>query len=219
MAQHARQGPRPSLADPVALTLQPNGPIDGDPMRWSCDPTTILHAEATAMSRPLIMIAVDVTTEPTGPCKAGTEVARRMGADVLLLCVSELPPGIRADTVIETEPGDGGKPVAEILSREVLALAEEHLQWVRSQGVEAQLWHRFGNVVDTITGCASRRNAFMLVVGSDVRAGLSRIFGPGITESIIRASPCPVLVVPRPDDAPLRGKGRVQSQVGAEVDG
>lgn len=167
---------------------------------------------------PTVLIALDLATQPTGPCRVGADMARRMGARVVLLYVSELPPGVHAQTMVAAG-GTGFAPAAELLADEVRERVEPQLAELRRVGVEGDVWHRFGEVTSTIAACATESDALMLVIGSDIRSGLGRLFGAGFTEAIIKASPCPVLVVSRDSGAGVDGVGRVQAQVAAEADG
>ena len=52
-----------------------------------------------------------------------------------------------------------------------------------------------GKVCEKIVEVAEEENCDLIVMGSERKSWLSRIFGENITEKVIDLAPCPVLVV------------------------
>lgn len=165
-----------------------------------------------------ILVAVDYSTRPNAVCRAGADLAARLGAHVTLLSVVAMPSGVPEDAMVVAEGDESPRPAGEALERD----AKEHLQplveFFAEKGVEAEVCCRHGEVVQTIHACADELDALFIVTGADVPGGLKRLVRAGFTASIIRAASRPVLVVP-PDDEQMRGQSHVQGQVASEADG
>jgi nucleotide-binding universal stress UspA family protein len=55
---------------------------------------------------------------------------------------------------------------------------------------------RFGeDVAGTILGYAGQQNADLLVIATHGRTGLTHLFMGSVTEKVLRAAPCPVVVI------------------------
>lgn len=76
--------------------------------------------------------------------------------------------------------------------------AEQQLQALGRElasGVRTRLMLRSGPAVDMIVNYARKPKADLIVMASKGRSGLSRLLIGSVTEQVVRAAPCPVLVV------------------------
>jgi nucleotide-binding universal stress UspA family protein len=71
---------------------------------------------------------------------------------------------------------------------------------LRSDGIEARCLVRYGPVAEAILEEITNQHADLLVLGSNVRRGFSRLLLGSVAEELIARAPCPVLLV-RPDVA------------------
>ncbi len=77
--------------------------------------------------------------------------------------------------------------IKEIQLREVAELFEEH-------GVEAEWRVKAGRFSEEVVKEAKRLKSFAILISTDGRAGLSKMFSGSTIEEIIRSAPCPVVV-------------------------
>lgn len=145
------------------------------------------------MPRPLL-VAVDFSPVTAAVLAAAADEARARGAEVHLVHVAA------------PEPAFVGREVDPPEMRNVVAheLREEHR---RLQALAAEL-ERGGLVVtalcvqgptvEKIVSIAERIGADRVIVGSHGRGPLARALLGSVSEALLRAAPCPVLVVPHP---------------------
>ncbi len=77
--------------------------------------------------------------------------------------------------------------IKETQLREVAELFESH-------GVDADYSIRAGRFPEEVVREAKKLRSFAILLSTDGRAGLSRLFSGSVIEEIIRNSPCPVVV-------------------------
>jgi nucleotide-binding universal stress UspA family protein len=80
----------------------------------------------------------------------------------------------------------------EIESRRMVEAA---VNKARSAGVKAEGETHFGLPLDEILRFVKRQRADAIVIGTHGRSGLKRLFLGSVAESVLRAAPCPVVVV------------------------
>jgi nucleotide-binding universal stress UspA family protein len=168
---------------------------------------------------PRILIAIDFTTRPDGVCRTAADLAARLGAEVTLLNVVVMPAGVPEQALVQVEGREDPAPARNLLQQDAVEHVRPLLEHFSAAGVAAEISCRRGEVVPTIIACADEIDALFIVTGSDVPTGLQRLFKAGFTASVIRASSCPVLVVPPSADEDVQGRSAAQAQVDAEVDG
>jgi hypothetical protein len=66
---------------------------------------------------------------------------------------------------------------------------------LRSEGLVAQPLIRFGGVAHTVLDVARELKADLIIIGTNMRGGLSRLFPGAIADEIVHNAPCPVLLV------------------------
>lgn len=78
-----------------------------------------------------------------------------------------------------------------------LKRVDQALQRLRTTGLEAEGVCRVGEPIETILSEAARREADLVVVGTQGRRGMSRLVLGSVAEGLLRRAGCPVLVVKR----------------------
>jgi len=136
----------------------------------------------SAIKRILVPLDLHRVSEAKMPVAA--EQARAFGAVLILLHVSA-PAGAAADAVSPTE-----------------ARARAYLDAIagrlHGEGITALPHIRFGSPVDAILEEIVAQRVDMVILGSTVRQGLSRLRLGSVAEDIVAKAPCPVLLVRPP---------------------
>jgi len=138
-----------------------------------------------------ILVATDCPEDPLAALGSVKELARRLGAELLLLHVSE---------ALQVVPGSG---LAEDERERWQAELEAEARRLAAEGIRARPILSPGHpVADRILDAAAAEHADLIVVGTLGRTTLKEKLLGGIIEQIVRRSRTPVLVVPHPD-API----------------
>ena len=66
---------------------------------------------------------------------------------------------------------------------------------LRSEGLRAQPLIRYGGVAQTVLDVARELSVDQIIIGTNMRGGLSRLFPGAIADEIVHNAPCPVLLV------------------------
>jgi len=137
-----------------------------------------------------ILIVTDDGPSSAKAIQYGFNLARDLGAKVLLLCVIE-----PAMTI--------GDPDAGLFPDDVLinliAKTKDFLSRMKIKygtAVETEIMAPVGDIQTTIINTAVDWNASLIIAGTHGRTGLSRLFNGSVAESIINHSPVPVCVIP-----------------------
>ena len=131
-----------------------------------------------------ILVPLDLNRLSEGKMPASEAQAKAFGAEIILLHVIPSAP-----------PADEGVTLAESQARTYLNAIAARL---RADGIQARTLVRYGPVVDAILEEISAQQIDLVVIGSNVRRGLSRLLLGSVAEEIVARAPCPVLLV-RPD--------------------
>jgi nucleotide-binding universal stress UspA family protein len=128
-------------------------------------------------------IVVPLDLLPAGEAKlpVAEAQARAFGAELILLHV--LPARVEND--------EGVSPI-EAHAHAYLDAIALHL---RSEGIRAQPLIRYGPVAATVVGVARELKADLVIIGTNMRGGLARLFPGAIADEIVHNAPCPVLLV------------------------
>lgn len=124
-------------------------------------------------------------------------LSRLHGAAVTLLHVSEVPHGVGLDARIVPKGHTEPVRVEQHLRDETRERMRRQTARVLGEPVTA-LDVAFGPPADTIVAVARARRADLVVMGTHGRTGLSHFLLGSVAEHVVRAAPCPVLVV-RPE--------------------
>ncbi|HEX5502187.1 MAG TPA: universal stress protein [Thermomicrobiales bacterium] len=154
-----------------------------------------------AAPRNLILVPLDLSRPGEAKLPVTEQYARALDAEVLLLHVlpgrrgaeAAAPAPERAD---DLDLADSGVSPEEARAQTYLDTVTTRL---RAAGLDARALVRVGPVAATVLATAREEGATLLILGSTVRQGLSRLRPGSVAEAIVRDAPCPVLLV-RPSD-------------------
>lgn len=153
-----------------------------------------------------IVIGVDASPESEVAVRHGLNIARHVGADIVLVHAGEIPPAAR--------PAGRAADTYELLAREELAETRRMLEDLRErlsgQGVEVSHMVVPGFPDTGIAEAAIELGAALAVVGTHAATGLKRFLLGSVAESVVRASETDVLVARSgPGGAGRGGYGRI----------
>lgn len=131
-----------------------------------------------------ILVPLDLNRLSEAKVPFAEAQAKAFGAEIILLHV--LPTDAMA--------GDAVSP-AEAQARTYLDAITSRLH---SEGLQVRPVVRFGNPVDVILSEITAEDVDLVVLGTNIRSGLTRLITGSIAGEIIDKAPCPVLLV-RPD--------------------
>lgn len=120
-------------------------------------------------------------------------LAQALGAQLLIVHVTELPPSVAASTMVRPEGA------ALSIQRYVAEAAERSMGPLRARCAAAELhpqtFVELGPVPETLLALAQRHGAQLIVVGTHGRTGLRHLLLGSVAEHLLRLSPLPVLSV------------------------
>jgi nucleotide-binding universal stress UspA family protein len=141
-----------------------------------------------------ILVPTDFSEGAERAASYAFEMAAQVGAQVHLLNAYQ----------ISVYPGD--RSMAGRLMDELQALGEKGLKELAAKyptkGAAGQQLVKVGDPRDVIIATASELHADLIVMGTQGRRGLKRMFIGSVAEAVVRTAPCAVLVVP---PAPEKG--------------
>jgi nucleotide-binding universal stress UspA family protein len=128
-------------------------------------------------------ILVPLGLAPLGETKlpVARDCALAFGADVLLLHISSP----KARSSAEAQSG-------EAAARAYIDAAVAHMH---AAGVAAEGLVRCGPIAATIVREARERDADMIIIGAPLRSGFLRAVLGSVADAVVKAAPCPVLLV------------------------
>ncbi len=131
-----------------------------------------------------ILVPLDFSPQSARALAYAEELARRFGAELLLLHVSELLAVVPGSDLIE----------AKVLTaqRDLTLLAER----LRESGLTASGTVRAGAAHAEIVRVAAAERSDLIVMGTHGRGGLARALMGSVAERVVRRAGCPVLMVP-----------------------
>jgi len=146
-----------------------------------------------------IICATDLSPEADVVVEVAAALARRLRARLDLFHVVHVPPALPPDLFDKSLIGD----LRAVAETKIEAQAAQ----LRAAGVETATTVRLGFIDDAIAHHATEMSAALLVIGTHSRSGASRAFLGSVAERLIRAAPCPTLIVPpNPLSRLVRGK-------------
>jgi nucleotide-binding universal stress UspA family protein len=137
-----------------------------------------------------ILIIADDSPSAVKAIKYGFNLARELGAKVVLLSVIE-------PVFASGNPDAGIFPDDALIAAQ--ANTEDFLNRMKKEygsGVETELLWPIGDIQTTVIDIAAKQNVSLVVMGTHGRKGLSKLLNSSVAESIIHHSPVPVCVVP-----------------------
>jgi universal stress protein A len=149
-----------------------------------------------------LMVGIDFSETSLIALEHGKALARESDADLEVLHVHE-PPAI--PPIAAAHPGGAPSTVVEAYDAgDVLHHSQRALrELLEAQGLQGRAvpMVRSGDPALTIAEAALEEKRDLVIVGTHGRSGLSRVVLGSVAEKVIRHSPCPVLVVPRPPES------------------
>jgi universal stress protein A len=141
-----------------------------------------------------IIHPTDFSEEAVAAERQALELARRLGAELLLLHVS-------VETPLYAEGALGMVDVKGVYERQA-RWAEQQLAdratLLTKNGVPTRWRRRVGLVHDAICEVAREERADYIVIGTHGRGGIARFMLGSVADRVVRTAPCPVLTV-RPE--------------------
>jgi universal stress protein A len=139
-----------------------------------------------------ILIPTDFSDDASNAMDYGFQLAKRLGANVLLLHVVPLGAYV-------TAASSAPLPAEAIEALAVTArtnLAEQSKKLSKSFGVASEALVVDGPPPATIAELAKAQSADLVVMGTRGKTGLKHVLLGSVAEHVVRHSPVPVLVVP-----------------------
>lgn len=128
--------------------------------------------------------------------KLATQVAPSLDAGILLLHVTQLPPGLVEGSEIRPMPDQEPIEVGRFVREAALAELERYAEDLRERGIEVSTRVELGDPVEDILAVAHEIDAAMIVMGTHGRTGLAHLLIGSVAEKVMRKSRRPVLTVP-----------------------
>ena len=134
-----------------------------------------------------LLLATDLSEASAGATDEAFELARRLGAH--LLVVSVIDPG----TLLR--PGGRASARMDQVRARRAQLAQTLVERGRTEGVAVSFLVWEGDPGNMIVEAAEAERADMVLVGSHGRGAVGRFFLGSVSDHVVRHAPCPVLVV------------------------
>lgn len=144
-----------------------------------------------------ILLATDFSDCSRGAERVALSLARSLGAEVLVLHVVELPPGLAPETVVHPDSAVPALPIRDYVAAEDAVALRTVADTFRAAGLAVTERIAVGPIVATIVQHAKSAHADLVVTGSHGRTGLRRAVLGSLAEKLVRQSSVPVLVVRR----------------------
>ncbi|HUF13495.1 MAG TPA: universal stress protein [Longimicrobiales bacterium] len=141
-----------------------------------------------------ILLAVRPDERATATLETAAWLARDLGASITLLYVAvELSTAPQVANATGIAEDAARERMLEEVMRQIEALVRKRLA-----GLDITVQVEEGDIVERIMAVAAATGASLLVVGTHGRTAASRLVLGDITDDVLKAAPCPVVVVPRP---------------------
>ncbi len=143
-----------------------------------------------------LLVPHDFSTAAERAFAQATDLAALSGGRVVLLHVSPIPHGLRAESRILPDDGDGSTLVrideymTSAARRKLADLAKERCPSAHLHAIAAD-----GDAADTILEQADQLAADVIVMGTHGRTGVRRLLLGSVAERVLRRAKVPVLVV------------------------
>jgi len=161
-----------------------------------------MFAEHSMPTISKILVGTDFSDDATLALSHAEELARKFGAEMILLHVDQaLTP-----VLISPEPGTGFDPgifeASDRIAEERRLIAQRELDRtvnrLRDAGIKARCVLRVGAAFVEIVSTAVSEGVDLVVLGTHGRTGLAHILIGSVAERVVRKCPCPVLTVRAP---------------------
>jgi nucleotide-binding universal stress UspA family protein len=140
-----------------------------------------------------ILLATDLSPTSGPATNEAFEVARRLGAQLLVVSV--------IDTSAPRLPGGRFAPRVDQVRDRRQASAQELVQRGRREGVPVTFLVWEGDPGESILEAARAEDADMVILGSHGRGPIGRLLLGSVSQHVVRHARIPVVVVPRDAEA------------------
>ncbi|HTU83467.1 MAG TPA: universal stress protein [Candidatus Acidoferrales bacterium] len=137
-----------------------------------------------------LIVAVDGSESSARALNLAVSLAKSHGA-TLVVCSAVDP----AAATWKTAAGANAERALDRERQSIEAIAEEALAIAARKGVIARSEMPAGRAAGAIVECARRNRADAVVMGTHGWSGLRHALMGSVAESVLRAAPCPVIVV------------------------
>jgi len=143
---------------------------------------------------PTILVPIDYSDCTRDVLAQAERLAAALGADIELMHIVQLPP--------EVPPGAMFTPTYNPTPRTAIQhlcdAAQKRLEGLRAvvsaRGFTVKCTLEVGGVSDMVVKHAEETSPDFIVMGTHGRRGIGRLMLGSVTESVIRSTPCPVVV-------------------------
>ncbi|WP_026899133.1 universal stress protein [Daejeonella oryzae] len=146
-----------------------------------------------------ILIAVEDSIYSDSAVNYGLALARKFGAEVVLVHVNEIPtatPYIADPMLNETS---FMMPEMMNIQEEASKKLFERIQAQAGEGIVLHTYSKIGTPKVEILATADECNADLIILGTHGRTGFDHFISGSVSESVLRKSKCPVLIIPSKD--------------------
>jgi universal stress protein A len=165
-----------------------------------------------------ILVPVDFSSGSLQVTRQAAALARKLGAQLLVLHVAALPAGLTPQT--QLHPPGADSTAGELLAADAAAHLAAFVDAARQLGAQARAVVELGPVVPTILAATTRYRADLVMLSTHGRSSLARLLLGSVAEGVVHGSPVPVMLVRR--DAQGRaedGESALEKQIAAESEG
>ena len=152
-----------------------------------------------------ILVPTDFSDGARAALRLASDLAQLHGAKVVILHVTELPPGLDTGTMIAPAPGGMPVTVVDFAREPALSWMEQDRASFVDKKIDVVIRIEVGAAVDTVLEAADDVGADLIVVGTHGRTGFAHLVLGSVAERIVRRSQVPVLTVRRnpKDEVPV----------------
>ena len=143
-----------------------------------------LRRASSAVRR--ILLATDLSGASEGATRQAIDLARDLGATLLI--VSVIDPGVHGAAGGRVERMDQRRRARETAAQEIVLRGRQ-----AGVAVSFMIWE--GEPGPSIVDAATSEQVDMVIVGSHGRGPMGRLLIGSVSEHVVRNAPCPVLVV------------------------
>ena len=136
-----------------------------------------------------VLVPTDFSQSSDEALRYALAFAKQFHAEVMLLHVTEVPPGT-AEGGIAITPG-----MIEEMNRRAAERLSALSSGVQPRGVPIRTLVRTGAPYHEIVEAARDEDADMIILSTHGRTGLKRLFLGSTAERVVRHAPCPVIVL------------------------
>jgi nucleotide-binding universal stress UspA family protein len=145
---------------------------------------------------PVLLVPTDFSSCARKAMRLAAQIAPSMDADLLLLHVTQLPPGLVKGSEIRPMPDQDPIEVSDFVREASLAELARYADELRELGLDVSTRVEIGDPVEAILAVASELDAAMIVMGTHGRTGLAHLLIGSVAEKVMHKARKPVLTVP-----------------------